>query len=168
MTFDEFKKGYALLLEAFPNKEMSPALMLAGLQDLTFADYMKAVADLITTQQEIYPNTNMIALIRARAIQKIDTIGGEAWANVLSAVSSVGSYGSPVFDDYITQKAVECIGWKTICMSECIGVERAHFLKVFEQLKERANEDAVRPKGIENLARQISSNMTPKIGHDNG
>lgn len=35
------------------------------------------------------------------------------------------------------QKAVRTIGMRNICSSECIGVERAHFIKIYDSLNER-------------------------------
>jgi hypothetical protein len=58
-------------------------------------------------------------------------------------VASVGSYGTPTFDDVLTQKAVDCIGWRDICMSETIGVERAHFIKAYNNLKQREQNNRI-------------------------
>jgi len=92
---------------------------------------------------ELYPNTNLIALIRekARAIQK--KLPGEAWAEVLGAIRIVGSYGSPKFSDSLIKKAVNCIGWRHLCLSENIEIQRAHFLKIYESLSKRENYERV-------------------------
>ena len=158
MKKEIFKKGLALLLKTFPNKEISPEVSWAILKDLTDAEFETAVLDIISTRAEIYPNTNMIALIRTRARKQDRLTSGEAWSMVLSEVRRVGSYGQPDFKDPLISKAVECVGWKSICLSETIGVERAHFFKAYDSLDKRESEEQIRlPKMIDGILKTIEA-----------
>jgi hypothetical protein len=68
---------------------------------------------------------------------------GEAWEEVLRYIADHGSHnGTPEFSNPIITKAVRAIGLVNIGMSEDVMVERAHFLKIYDQLSSRAVEDA--------------------------
>lgn len=62
----------------------------------------------------------------------------EAWAQVLAEVRRIGSYGSPQFTCEPIRQAVRAIGWREICQSETLGVERAHFFRTYEVYRGRA------------------------------
>lgn len=143
MTKNVFKTGLSVLLQVFPNKEIQPEVAWPILNDLSDNEFQIAIINIISTQTEIYPNTNMIALIRQKAKETPEITAGEAWGKVLKEVSRTGSYGIPQFENKLIQKAVDCVGWKSICQSECIGVERGHFLKVFESLEVRERKEKV-------------------------
>lgn len=88
-----------------------------------------------------------VAELREQAVALASEAGSapsaaEAWGEVVRAVGSVGYYGKPEFSHPRVSRAVECVGWQAICLSETPGVERAHFLRVYEQLDERAKSDA--------------------------
>jgi hypothetical protein len=141
MKKETLKKGLGILLQSFPNKEINAEIAWPILADLTDEEFERAVVNIIATRIEIYPNTNMIAMIREMAKKKTDTLlAGEAWSIVLGEVSRVGRYGAPKFGYSLIDKAVRCIGWQTICDSETIGVERAHFFKVYDSLEHREAE----------------------------
>lgn len=136
MEYNTFKKGMGLLVKAFPEKENDYDLMWEFLQDLEDEDFIKAISKIVITTKDINRATNMIALIRESALPE-NILAGEAWAEVLKEISKTGSWGKPQFNDPLIVRAVECIGWKNMCMSENIAIERAHFLKVFDSLSAR-------------------------------
>lgn len=86
--------------------------------------------------KEIFPNTNVIAYIREYSFDDRDT-PAEAWGDVLTALKRLGSWTTPVFDNEITQKAVDCMGWQCLCESTNVEADRAHFMKMYEQLLSR-------------------------------
>jgi len=65
-----------------------------------------------------------------------------AWTEVLEEISRTGSYHEPSFTSPLVAKAVDCLGWRNLCLSENIMVERAHFFKIYEAYYQRAQEDA--------------------------
>jgi len=141
MNKENFNIGMRILVGTFPDKSFDMKVYWEFLKDMDDKAFIWAIKDICSTIAEIYPNTNIIALIRAKGLNRYDLTAGEAWAVVLATVSSVGGYGKPRFTDPLIAKAVDCIGWKDICRSEKIGIERSHFIKVFDQLKERDNKD---------------------------
>ncbi len=68
---------------------------------------------------------------------------GEAWEEVQRTITDMGCHnGTPEFSYPLVRKAVQAVGFTNIGMSENIMVERAHFLKIYEQLLARSSEDA--------------------------
>lgn len=65
---------------------------------------------------------------------------GEAWESVLKSIRKHGMYnikGAMESLDPLTRQAVERIGFRELCMSENIAVDRANFRMVFETLQKR-------------------------------
>jgi len=143
MIKQTFDTGMRILVGTFPEKSFDMKVFWEMLKDLDDKLYIFAIKDICSTISEIYPNTNIIALIRDKALNRGNITAGEAWAIVLSSVSSIGGYGTPRFEDDIIARTVECVGWKDICRSTKIGIERAHFIKAFEQLKTRDSKNKV-------------------------
>jgi hypothetical protein len=129
------------LVIAFPDRDFDMEIYWEFLRDLDDFQFLKAVRDFITTRKELYPSSNPIALLRELALNGTRLIGGEAWGEVMREISRTGSRGSPKFSSPLIGKAVDCIGWNTICQSQNISVERAHFLKIYDSLAERERND---------------------------
>ena len=138
-----YLKGIGALAGIFQNYKINAEFMYHFLEDLTNEEFTKAVNEIVRGMKGLYPNTNLVALIREKAKSSQKKLPGEAWAEVLGAIRSVGSYGSPEFSDPLIQKAVNCIGWRHLCLSENIEIQRAHFLKIYENLSKRENYERV-------------------------
>ena len=137
MTEEVFKNGLSVLATQFPEKNFDAPILWDFLNDLTDKQYISAIKEIVASSQEINKATNIIAVIRSKAICRDSKTAGEAWAEVLSQVSRIGSYGCPKFSSQAIQKSVDAIGWRQICLSETPMVERAHFLKIYETIAER-------------------------------
>lgn len=73
---------------------------------------------------------------------------GESWERALNAVRRYGSYNQlEALNslDPLTRKCVDSIGYMTLCMSENIMVERAHFQKIFEVMSKREQQQKQMP-----------------------
>lgn len=98
-----------------------------------------------------------IADIREQAagITQGEAIGwGEAWESVLKAIGSYGAYRESealASMDDLTQKIVRRLGFKNLCLSEEIQVDRANFRMIYEQEQERQKQDAQLPKRVKEL-----------------
>lgn len=152
-----------MIVKTFPDKDCDYEVMWEFLKDLDGDSFLKSISNIIMTKNDINKATNMIALIRENAIPKGLT-AGEAWAEILEKISSVGSWGYPKFANPLINEAVSCIGWRSMCMSENISIERAHFLKVFESLSTRKrNEDLTISHDVKGLINSISQNMDKRL-----
>ena len=65
-----------------------------------------------------------------------------AYAEVEAQVRRVGHTGVPAWSHPLVGEAVQAVGWLALCRTETPGVERAHFLRIYEALRKRAHEEA--------------------------
>ncbi|PIR25624.1 MAG: hypothetical protein COX62_04575 [Deltaproteobacteria bacterium CG_4_10_14_0_2_um_filter_43_8] len=108
------------------------------LSDLSEEEFIRGIKAFCLKHKELYPNTNLIAYIREYAFEDFKTKDEfESWEEVLRQVSRQGCSGIPQFSTEEIKRAVHMIGWRDICMSENIGVERAHFAKAYKQIIEK-------------------------------
>lgn len=91
---------------------------------------------------------------------------GDAWGIVLKEIAATGYYGKPRFDCKLIARTVENIGWAYLCSSEDQMADRAHFMKMYGQLKERAEyESKLLPQSLEMRERlqvQPTNGHTPR------
>lgn len=82
-----------------------------------------------------------------------------AWNDVINSIRYYGSYQEEEalasLDD-MTRQAVKRLGFKNLCLSENIGVDRANFRMIYEQLEQRKRNEAQIPQRIKDL---IANNM---------
>lgn len=148
MTKQEFATFAMAMRTYFPKEQILPnqqamELWYREISDLAYPVVEASLRKWVATNKW----SPSIAEIREMAanIQNGDPLSwGESWERALTAVRRFGSYnqGEAMASlDPLTKKCVESIGFMTLCMSENIMVERAHFQKIFEvyQKREQAN-----------------------------
>jgi len=114
--------------------------------------------------------TVKIALKRVIAIQKdypptigqllesINIVSGhaapdadEVWAEIINAIRSYGytrvSEAMESLSEFARQ-AVNAFGWETLCKSENVEVDRAHFLRIYQAIKTRNDQKCILPKDV--------------------
>lgn len=159
------KKEFAMFSMAlktyYPKEQLLPNqqamdLWYRQLQDIPFDLAEIALNKWVATNKW----SPTIAEIREMATEiKVGRIPdwGEEWEKVLKAVWRYGSY-EPVKAmeslNELTRECVKRIGYRNICMSENISVERANFRMIYESLSQRKLHDAQLP---ENLLQLIGS-----------
>lgn len=122
------------------------------LSDLNYRDVQQALKRWIATEK--WPPT--IADIRSMVLEvNRNSVGDwtEGWNQVTRAIRNYGYYREPEAlnsMDEITRECVKAIGWKNICDSEEIGVERGHFRAMYEQRKERVRKSEIIPDALKN------------------
>lgn len=155
-----FKKGLAILVKSFPDKQFDYDIMWQFLSDIEDNIFIDSIAKVVLEKNDINKATNIVAIIREYS-QPENTVAGEAWGEVLKLVGSVGSWGKPKFSDEVIQRAVDSIGWYAICASENIAIERAHFLKVYEAVdKRKKHENISNLPQIKKLIENVLKNIT--------
>lgn len=123
-----------------PSKNHQIKCWFESLKDLTDEQFRRGVKRFCQLHLEVYPNTNVPGYIRKYGtLEDFDQLTeGEAWALVTKEQARVGGfYGVPNINNSIVQKAVECIGWRQICLAENLEATRAHFFKIYNSLLER-------------------------------
>lgn len=67
MTSQSFEQGFSALLKVFPGLNLDAKLFWSMLQDLDGQFFLMSVWEFIKNTKEVYPGTNIIAIIRAKA-----------------------------------------------------------------------------------------------------
>jgi len=121
----------------------------AILGDLPFPVVLEATQAILALQE--IPTCPAVGKIRREAVARMGPprpTAAEAWASVEREIRRVGSYGRPTFEDPVTARVVHAIGWTTLCASEDIGVERGHFLRLYQELAQEAACEAALPEPL--------------------
>lgn len=156
------KKEFALLASAlrtyYPREKLLPNEQAMELWFLQLQDIPYKVAEL-TLNKWVATNkwSPSIADIREQATaltQGEAKEWGEAWQEVLRAITMYGSYNEgaalETLDD-TTRKVVKRLGFRNICLSENIQNDRANFRMIYEQEIEREKQNAQLPPKIKEL-----------------
>ena len=139
----ELTKLVTVLAAFYPSIEVKDATIKAyvlRLQDLPLAHVATAIEQ-CSTESKFFPS---LAEIRDKALELMhpqSMTALEAWGEVKEQMSRTGFYRSPTFSDPNITRAVECLGWKTLCSSENEPADRAHFARVYESLVQREAAD---------------------------
>lgn len=144
MTKQEFAAFAMAMRTYYPKEQILPnqqamELWYREIGDLSFPVVEASLRKWVATNKW----SPSIAEIREMAsnVQNGDPLSwGESWERALNAVRRFGSYNKAAALeslDPLTRKCVESIGFMTLCMSENIMVERAHYQKIFEVYSKR-------------------------------
>jgi hypothetical protein len=134
-------QGFALLSTTFPNRDFNPKTLdtyktlLADLDDDLF---LHAIARICREEIALYPDTNIVALIRqyAQGGSKEDLHRRAllAWDAVRKAITEHGYYQSVQFDDPVIHSCIEALGgWQDLCSTpiEEIKWREKRFLELY-------------------------------------
>lgn len=139
------------------------------LGDLDAEAVNAAVEAYAVTGAEFAPGPGVL---RKRAIELTTPrgvpLGDEAWAEVLDQIARVGYVGRPQFSHPAIEAAVAAFGWTALCESENQMVDRAHFLKMFEGIRERVTFEAVAPPSVKALVARVQTQLGLGHGDDPG
>lgn len=110
-----FIKGIAILRSIFKNYEVDKDLYWTVLKGLPDDVYEKAIIEIIETQTELYPGTNLLAIIKEKAVNINYTAPYLAWQEVIGQLSF---YEKPKYSNPIIDRVVNMIGWRELCNME--------------------------------------------------
>lgn len=162
MKAETYNIGIAKLAKAFMDRKIDGEFMWEYLRDIDCAKFLKAIDKIIMTSDQVNKATNLIALIRRHATDD-GYIAEQAWTDVLSEARRVGLQGKPFFKNEATRKAVECITWRTICLSEDLGFDRGVFIRAYNNFvaQEQKNESLL---AVEGPVKDMIGNLVKKVG----
>lgn len=159
MKFDEFKqlvkgmKSIYTVPNFLPDKE-SVVLWYKLLKDLSYESANISIQKYAMTNK--FPPT--IADIREGALISNKEMWSDAWENVLSAIKRYGTYQEikalSELDD-TTRKVVKCLGWRSLCLTNQLAVERANFRMIYESLSAKKKEERQLSKELKELMSTI-------------
>lgn len=146
------KKEFAILADAlktfYPREGLLPnthalELWYRELQDIPYNIAELSLRKWVNTNK--WPPTIADLREMAAGVQNGDVPEwSEAWESTLRAIRKFGSYRpQEALEslDPLTRKVVERLGFRELCMSEKIEVDRANFRMIFEQLVSRQRQD---------------------------
>jgi hypothetical protein len=165
MTPAEAGEVVGLLLSSYPTqrqrmtREDAAAMTRAyasALQDLDAAAARTAVSALVLTESWI----PTIAAIRLKAAEHAGgrrRSSGEAWGDVVDAMRRYGSHRAPgvdfTFGDPLVGDCVRRLGWRDLCASENQVADRAHFMRMYDDVAEPAERDRATAGAIASTSR---------------
>ena len=167
MTAQDANRLVAVAVAAYPSMQDRDLAMTArvwerALADLPLAVVERAVLKLIMTRK-FFP---AVAEIREAAESLLDNghpTPEEAWGEVMKQLNP---YRAPQYSDPLIHRAVRAVGYLSICMSERLGVERAHFLQIYQAYLNRAVDTATN-ESIEKIAgpaKQLLLQVVSRMG----
>lgn len=167
MTREEYLAAMALVVSYWPHYKPSPETFKAGerlLLDLPQGPVVAAIDALAVEEPEFAPGAGRI---RARAVDLMDPVPDEAaaWSEVLAQVSAVGAVGTPEWSHPAVSTAVESMGWRTICHSTNREADRAHFFRIYGNVRTRSQPLALPPSVQETVA-SLASTLALEGGPD--
>lgn len=132
------------------------------LSDIPAAD-LQTVIDQCIADCKFLPT---VAEIRERWHMLIRTIGiasaAEAWGEVQAEIRRVGYVGTPYFANSITAQVVKQLGWRDLCASENVVADRAHFMRMYDQMVERSEQaQKLLPQAKEMAQERIAMGLQP-------
>lgn len=168
MGVEEALQLVAMLEAAYPAAKITDetAMLYAHfLADLD-PDVAKAAVARVISTSTFWPS---IAELRKAAAELQDRLPEpeEAWEEVLREANRCGDWDTPRFSHPLIERAVRAVGFRAIQYSEALGVERAHFLRVYEALRTRAmQERQLSPQArelVSRVAAQLGAPATPRL-----
>lgn len=145
MDRTEFYTIFRVMESAFPHSKPSAdtvQVYFETLKDIP-GEVLKAACLKALTDSEFLPT---IAKIRKCAVSLMtgeSKSGGEAWGEMINGLRNRIGYGVPDYADQLITRAVKAIGWDAICMADDDDfATRAQFIKVYDALRARAEENA--------------------------
>jgi len=139
MNCETYLRGLQMIVGNFnyPLSDLKIKLFEAELTDIDDEDFMAAILHLCRTREKIWPDENLVAVIRNQIERNLEDSAEEAWGKVLKEMN--GGWANPIFVNPKIKAAVEVLGWKTICgtTEKDMNTLRAHFFRTYESIKKR-------------------------------
>lgn len=137
MTEETFIKGITILKEAFQNRNLNAKVYFESLKDLTDDQFLNAIVKIVQTTSKLYPDDNLISIIRETVYGPIEDKAVLAWTEARQAIISIGMYQSVSFADPIINGVIEAMGgWEKFCsmLIEEEPFRQKDFVNLYEAL----------------------------------
>ena len=142
----EIGKLVTAMAAMFPSVQVSEATIngyVNSLKVIPFATLTVAIEQVLD-DAEFFPSA---AQIKKKAFELSlspdnDGNGMTKWGDVKEQFRVAGFYRRPKFTDPLVAQAVDILGWPELCSSENETADRAHFAKIYDDLKARQIKEA--------------------------
>lgn len=148
-----------MLFAAFPNTGPTEATFLAYtavLKDIPLPELEAVIIEVISQPGSFPPSAGDLRERWLSAKGKLPSTSAaeEGWEAVMKAIRYPGRYGSPKFDDPITERVVKAFGWLNFCdmpVDQHMAY-RAQFVKFYNAYAHNDNESARMTPGFALMA----------------
>lgn len=154
MTKEIFSKGLAILMSCvkdFPLDSQKTEVWYMLLKNIPDEVYLNAIKNIAQSTKDIYPGTNIVAMIREQTQPNIEAEAALAYAKVERAFKKAGIYSSVCFDDPVIHGVMFVMGgdkaWIDYCDLEAEEVKwwRKDFERLYPQLHAKIYSGELRP-----------------------
>lgn len=171
MTKDEFKILAKGLKAVYTYPSFLPDadalnVWYSLLQDLPYEVCNVAIQKYMMTETEV-PTIASIRNLCTSVVAGEKPLWSDGWDEVMRAMRRYGSYNEVEALESmseITRQCVRRLGYQNLCRSEEIGVDRANFRMIFEQIANREHEKQKLPSGMQQLIASIQTKMIETKG----
>src|SRR3990167_6619666 len=134
MTEENFVRGMAILQEAFPNRSINTKLYFSALEDLSDKSFEDAVLAIVRTTTKLFPDDNLIAMIREHINGKLEDHAVLAWDTAIKTAQKYDYYYTVCFEDRIVNGVIRAMGgWEAFSsmLIENQPFERKRFIELY-------------------------------------
>ena len=169
MTEKQFTYGFSVLMANFGKDYPAATLKMFYklVKDLNPESFLKAVQSICQEQKELYPGTNLIALIRHKAVEMELSLPSpeEAWEMVVTAFDC---QASNLVNQPIVKRAANAIGGLDsirfryrVDLDSDPGIVRSQFIKQYTALAAREHSEHVSP-----VSRIEAGSVLKQVGYE--
>lgn len=170
MNSQEFSTIASILKKAYGSDKVMPDqeainVWYGFLKDIDYRTMKVAVSEHIATSR-FAPSISELRELAAGAMAEETMPWDMAWGTVLKAVRKFGSYQeAEAIDslDGVTASIVRRMGFKNICMSEAIEVERANFRMAYEAEAKNRKHSSMIPMSVRGEKRAIMQGQVAAV-----
>lgn len=133
------------LFAGYPNTTITKETVAVYVEDLSDIppDELHVAIRQARRQSKFLPTTAEIIETHRLITQDLGkATPEEEWEKVMREVRRIGSWGAPHFDNEITKRVIESMGWLAICGSSTPGVDRRQFIDLYNGLSLRGEQAA--------------------------
>lgn len=173
MVFDEFLEGLYILEESFQDKgwkisdkERSLLIWFEMFKDDSANVFMHGIKRFLATSKFAPTIAALRECIQEATNPTAEITADDAWGEVRDAIRGYGSYNEVAALESMTpmvRQIVKAMGYRSLCLSETPMVDRAHFLKMFDQYKARDKKDYLLPSSVKDEMKQIQGEFTKTL-----
>lgn len=160
-THNEVINVLAVLITAFSNppiSEQTIKLYVKMLEHLN-ANVLESAVLKCVAKNTFFPRIAEILTAASEITLPELPAAGEAWGEAVDMMRFRGHSWEPKFDNPVTQRCVEALGWYYLCMSESQVADRARFIELYTELARRhMTEERTHP-----LVKQLVAKMSPAM-----
>ena len=170
-SFDEFKVLVKALKSVYTKDNFLPdgesiKVWYSLLRDIPYKVLHTAIQKYVMTNK-FPPTISELRELCAELTFGEQKDWGDGWEQVLIAIRRHGMYNEGAalesMDD-LTRQCVERLGFKNICLSENISIDRANFRQLYQSLSERRKNDEVLPLSVKTkMAELLEQNDVKRL-----